>query len=278
MSFTESNPQRFVKLRQQLSGSTRMKTRSTALTKEEREILILATLHPDDKHLSDREIGRRLGISVSRVKTLLHQACVKLGAHNRNEAIWIALRRGEIDVNKVVSLEDLAEMLSSVGPDVLRRIAHLMRQELEQGHSPEMDEQIIRMERRQDGILTNRERDVLVLAAHGLTNKEIADRLCISVSAVGVFLKRASAKLGAHKRTDAVMLALKQGEISIGEIQSLDEFLRFLVLLGPESVEKMAQLLDEKLGKEPASSGSHYNYRFSAIFRNKSYPTHSATR
>ncbi len=85
---------------------------------------------------------------------------------------------------------------------------------------------------------------------------EIADRLCISASAASTFLSRASAKLGAHRRADAVLLALKQREISIGEISSLDELLHFLASLGPESIEKMAELLDEKLGKERFSPAS----------------------
>ncbi len=233
-----------------------MKTRSTVLTREEREILILVSLHPSGKHLSNSEIGQRLGISVTRVKTLIHQACVKLKAHNRNEATFFAMSRGEISLNELFSLDELAEILSSLGPDMLRGIAHLVRQELEHGHLPGKVEQIIRADRGKDGILTNRERDVLVLASQGLTNIEIADRLCISASAVRTFFNRAFTKLGARKRADAVELALKQREISIGEISSLDELLHFLAPLGPESIEKMAQLLDEKLGKELTSTGS----------------------
>ena len=165
------------------------------------------------------------------------------------------MKRGEINITEFLPLDELAELLSALGPDKLREIADLMRRELEHGRHPEKDEQIIRVDRRQDGILTNRERDVLVLAAHGLTNLEIADRLCISASAVRTFFNRASTKLGARKRTDAVLLALKQREISPGEITSLDELLQLLPL-GAESFEKMAQLLDEKLGKEPTSTGS----------------------
>jgi len=232
-----------------------MKTRSTVLTKEERDILILAALYSSGKHLTNSEIGQRLGISVNRVKTLIHQACVKLGARNRNEAILFAMKRSEINISEFLPLDELAEILSALGPDKLREIAHLVRQEMEHGHLPGMDEQIIRVDRRRGGILTNRERDVLVLAAHGLTNLEIADRLCISASAVRTFFNRASTKLGARKRTDAVLLALKQREISPGEISSLDELLQLLPL-GAESFEKMAQLLDEKLGKEPTSTGS----------------------
>src|SRR4030042_6536852 len=103
-----------------------MKTKSTVLTREERDILILGAIHPRGKHLSNSEIGQRLGISIGRVKTLIHQACVKLEAHNRNEAIFLAIIRGEINLNEFYSLEGLAELFCSLGPDMLRRIAHLV--------------------------------------------------------------------------------------------------------------------------------------------------------
>ncbi len=232
-----------------------MKTKSTVLTREERDILIMVARH--GQHLSNTEIARRLGISVSRVKTILHQACIKLGAHNRNEAIFFAImKRGEISPTEVYSLDELAEILSSLGPDTLRRIAHLVRQELEHGHLPGKDEQIIPTDRRQDTILTKRERDVVILAGRALTNKEIADRLYISISAVRTFLNRACTKLGARKRADALVLALKRREITIGEIFSLNELIQTLAPMGAESVEKMAQLLDQKLGQEPSPTGS----------------------
>ena len=233
-----------------------MKTKSTVLTREERDILILCAIHPHGKHLSNSEIAQHLGISVSRVKTLIHQACVKLEAHNRNEAIFFAMRRGEISLNEVYSLDELAEILSSLSPDMLRRIAHLVRQELEHGHLLGKDEQIICTDRRQDTILTKRERDVLILSGRGLTNREIADRLYISIGAVRTFLNRACTKLGARKRADAIVLALKQREISIDEITSLNELVQVLAPLGAESIEKLAQLLDQKFGQEPILAGS----------------------
>ena len=166
------------------------------------------------------------------------------------------MKRGEISLTEFYSLDELAEILSSLSPDMLRRIAHLVRQELEHGHLPGKDEQIICTDRRQDTILTKRERDVLILAGRGLTNKEIADRLYISISAVRTFLNRACTKLGARKRADAVVLALKQREISIGEIFSLNELVQILAPLGAESIEKIAQLLSQKLGQEPVPTGS----------------------
>jgi DNA-binding CsgD family transcriptional regulator len=231
-----------------------MVTLNPILTKEERDILILGALHPNSKHLSNSEIGQRLGIPVARVKTLIHQACIKLGADNRNEAVLLAMRQGEIYLNELLSLDELAEILISLDPDVLRMIANHVRNHRMQSALPEKDEQIIRMDRRQPGILTNRERDVLILASYGLTNMEIADRLCMTTSAVRTFLNRAFKKLGARKKADAVQLALKHKEITVSEISPLDELAYYLAPLGAESIEKLARQLDEKLGKEPAST------------------------
>ncbi|WP_431922163.1 LuxR C-terminal-related transcriptional regulator [Amycolatopsis tucumanensis] len=48
--------------------------------------------------------------------------------------------------------------------------------------------------------LTDREREIVTLAAHGLSNREIADRLVVSVRTVEGHLYRAGAKLGVTER------------------------------------------------------------------------------
>lgn len=50
--------------------------------------------------------------------------------------------------------------------------------------------------------LTEREREIVTLAAHGLSNKDIADRLTVSIRTVEGHLYRAGAKLGTTRRTD----------------------------------------------------------------------------
>lgn len=50
--------------------------------------------------------------------------------------------------------------------------------------------------------LSSREREIVVLAAAGASNREIAERLTLSVRTVEGHLYRASAKLGAHDRHD----------------------------------------------------------------------------
>ena len=94
------------------------------------------------------------------------------------------------------------------------------------------------------------------LAGCGLTNREIADRLYISINAVRTFLYRACTKLGTRRRADAVVLAVQQGEIGASDIFSPNELIQILAPLGAGSLEKIAQLLNQKLGQEPIPNGS----------------------
>lgn len=59
--------------------------------------------------------------------------------------------------------------------------------------------------------LTEREREVLRMAAEGLHNKEIADRLSISIRTVEGHLSHVLAKLGVSSRTEAVLFGLAHG-------------------------------------------------------------------
>ncbi len=59
--------------------------------------------------------------------------------------------------------------------------------------------------------LSDREREVLALAGEGLTDREIADRLCLSPKTVKRHLSNAFDKLGVRKRAAAVKQALVLG-------------------------------------------------------------------
>ncbi|MGH3944120.1 MAG: response regulator transcription factor [Pseudonocardiaceae bacterium] len=54
--------------------------------------------------------------------------------------------------------------------------------------------------------LTNREREIVTLAAGGLSNRQIAERLVVSVRTVEGHLYRACAKLGTSDRTELAAL------------------------------------------------------------------------
>ncbi len=53
--------------------------------------------------------------------------------------------------------------------------------------------------------LTPREREVLELVVHGLSNKEISDRLSVTVAAVRFHLKHIYQKLHVHSRTEVAL-------------------------------------------------------------------------
>jgi two-component system response regulator NreC len=65
------------------------------------------------------------------------------------------------------------------------------------------------------GVLTEREREVLVLIAEGLLNREIAERLTISVKTVERHRENIMNKLNLHSRTELVKYAIRQGFIDL---------------------------------------------------------------
>jgi DNA-binding NarL/FixJ family response regulator len=63
--------------------------------------------------------------------------------------------------------------------------------------------------------LSPREAEVLRLIAHGRTNEQIAGELLLSTSTVKNQVHRILSKLGASDRTQAVVIAIEMGLISI---------------------------------------------------------------
>jgi DNA-binding NarL/FixJ family response regulator len=65
--------------------------------------------------------------------------------------------------------------------------------------------------------LTVRETEILVLAAHGLTNADIADHLVLSMATVKTHIGRVLTKLNLHDRAQAVVAAYKTGLVRPGD-------------------------------------------------------------
>lgn len=62
--------------------------------------------------------------------------------------------------------------------------------------------------------LTEREREVLALVAHGLSNAELAEALHVSVPTAKTHVSRLLAKLGARDRTQLVVIAYESGVVT----------------------------------------------------------------
>lgn len=63
-------------------------------------------------------------------------------------------------------------------------------------------------------LLTEREREVVVLVAHGLSNDDIAERLFVSPLTAKTHVNRAMTKLGARDRAQVVVIAYQSGLVN----------------------------------------------------------------
>jgi two-component system response regulator DevR len=94
------------------------------------------------------------------------------------------------------SIRELVRGESPVDPRAVRMMIHWLRD------GPEADS---------PDHFTLREIEILRLVAEGLTNREVAERLCLSENTVKTYIQGLYQKLDAHNRIEAVMRATKWG-------------------------------------------------------------------
>ena len=73
------------------------------------------------------------------------------------------------------------------------------------------------------GQLTSREVEILRLAAKGMTNRDIADVLLVSLRTVKAHLTNIFNKMGCGCRTDAIIKGLREGHITLDDVSSEEE-------------------------------------------------------
>ena len=135
-----------------------------------------------------------------------------LTAYDHDQYIFALLEAGAAGyLLKDVSTAELAAAIRAVNsgesvlhPTVARKVVSYFAHHAEE-------------ERAENGLddLTQREMEVLKLAAKGMTNREIAGELTISVRTVQVHLSNIFGKLGVGSRTEAVLHALRKGWLSL---------------------------------------------------------------
>ena len=166
-------------------------------------------LRPDVALLDIRMPGLD-GVSVAqKVKNdALNTAIVMLTSYDAQQYVIASLRAGARGfVLKTVSPKELTTAINTVAKGGLYLDPEVASVMGEQDFIPEQ--------------LSTREREVLLLAAKGLSSKEVAKQLFISERTVQTHLASIYDKLGSRNKTEALLLALKYGVVTLEEL--LDE-------------------------------------------------------
>ena len=142
-------------------------------------------------------------------------AVLVLSAYDDDQYIYAVLEAGadgyllkNVRGHQLVdAIRDVCAGEMVLAPHVARKVVKWFSS-LSHGHRPEAA----------GDFLSERELEVLRLAAKGMSNKEIAAELALSVRTVQSHLGRIFDKLGASSRTEAVLRALKEGWLSLERI------------------------------------------------------------
>jgi DNA-binding NarL/FixJ family response regulator len=170
-------------------------------------VRLVANLVPDVV-LMDIRMPRCNGLEATRRivadERLAQVKIIILTTFDLDEYIFEALRAGAsgflvkdiepIDLIRGIQAVARGDALLSPGVALMRKTAAI----------PEM------------AMLTEREREVLVLVAGGLSNEEIANRLFISPATAKTHVSRAMVKLGARDRAQLVVFAYESGLVRPG--------------------------------------------------------------
>ena len=180
-----------------------------------REGVALAREHLPDIVLMDVQMPEVDGIEATRRiaddERLADVHVVVLTNYGLDEYVFNSLRAGASGfVVKDTEPADLLQALrvtmrgdALLSPAVTRRlISEFVARPAEVFASADLD------------LLTNREREVVALVAHGLSNDEIAERMVISPLTAKTHVSRAMTKLGARDRAQLVVFAYQSGLVA----------------------------------------------------------------
>ena len=180
------------------------------------EAVSQATKLQPDVAIIDIAMPNLNGIEATRqIKALLPATAVLiLTAYDNDQYIFSLLEAGAAGyLLKNVHGSELVEAVRSVhsgesvlSPVVARKVLHRFVPSTEEpkGGAPEM--------------LSQRELEVLKWAAKGMSNKDVAEELCLSVRTIQSHLAHIFDKLQVGSRTEAILHGLKEGWFSLEDI------------------------------------------------------------
>ena len=183
------------------------------------EAVQLTTQLKPDVVIMDVAMPKLNGIEATKQIKTLHPvtAVLALTAYDFDEYIFALLEAGAAGyLLKSISGQELIEAIRAVHrgdsvlhPTVARKVIARFRQPaIDSGSEKGL------------GLLSEREIEVLRLAAGGWSNKQIASELSLSMRTVEAYFGSIFNKLGVGSRIEAVVHALKSGWFSLGDLPS----------------------------------------------------------
>jgi DNA-binding NarL/FixJ family response regulator len=179
----------------------------------EQAVKLVTELQPDVA-LMDIAMPKLNGIEATRqIKAICPATAVLiLTAHDNDQYVFALLEAGAAGyLLKDVRARDLIEAIRAVnaGESVLHPV--IARKVVDRFARPPAEPS----EERALDRLTEREMEVLKLAAKGMSNNEIAQELVLSVRTVQGHLSNIFSKLQVGSRTEAVLYALRKGWLTL---------------------------------------------------------------
>jgi len=181
------------------------------------EAVQMVTEMKPDVVIMDIAMPKLNGIEATRQIKLIHPrtGVLILSAYDDDEYVFALLKAGAAGyLLKNVSGDELSLAIRAVykGESVLDPI--IARKVMNYFRLPGK----VRGLERPSGHLSNRETDIIKLAARGMTNKNIADKLHLSNRTVEGHLRTIFNKLGVGSRTEAVLYGLRKGWLTLEEL------------------------------------------------------------
>jgi NarL family two-component system response regulator LiaR len=181
------------------------------------EAVQMVTEMQPDVIIMDIAMPKLNGIEATRQIKLLcpSTAVLALSAYDDDEYVFGLLEAGAAGyLLKTANGDQLIYAIRAVykGEPVLDPI--VARKVINRFRSPS---QVMGSERRPEH-LSDREMDVMKLAAKGMSNKEIADELVLSKRTVEGHLRSIFNKLGVASRTEAVLFGLRKGWFALEDL------------------------------------------------------------
>ena len=165
------------------------------------EALRVLPSHAPEMVLMDIQLPNMSGVEcVARLKELLPEVkAIMVTVYEDPDRIYSALRAGasgyllkrSTPEEVLNAMREVQQGGGAMSGEIARKVIGYFREQVTT--TEEVDQ------------LTAREREVLELVVNGMSNKEIADRLNVTLAAVRFHLKHIYQKLHVHSRTEAVL-------------------------------------------------------------------------